>query len=80
MNKIILELDKKTLALDNTPDDITNPIECESGFIVYFNKATVGVRGFGKRSMSGWLSLFDKDPEAVKEILDAQEILEIINA
>lgn len=80
MNKIILELDKKTLALDNTPEDITDPIECEGGFIVYFNKATVGVCSFGRRSITGWMSLFDGDVESVKEILDAQEILEIINA
>lgn len=80
MNKITLELDKKTLALDNTPEDITDPIECEGGFIVYFNKATVGVCSFGRRSMPGWVSLFDKNAEAVKEILDAQKMLEIINA
>ncbi len=79
MNKIILELDKKTLALDNTPEDITDPIECEGGFIVYFNKATVGVCRFGMRSMAGWVYLFDKDAESVEEILVAQKMLDIIN-
>jgi hypothetical protein len=67
-----------TIDQDSSPD-MAKTVECEGFYLVAFREDDIGLHVMGRRSLSGWVSLFTNDSDdSTSEIRKGMQLADML--
>ena len=68
-----------TIDQDANPD-MDKTVECEGFYLVAFREDDMGLHAMGRRTVSGWVSVFAKEQDGTAEIRRGMKLADMLGA